>query len=257
MKTLFIIASSLIVSVLFAQPARPSDSTGVAVILTEPAGADIYVDSVLVGKSPVTSVIVGRGWHKIRAFYPSVFAWNAVTKQDSLNVSGSGTTEIRLVLDNVVRVQSNPPGSIVRYQGSELGITPLYAQLPSLQAGDLVIQKDGYDSVQVSPGQIQRGFLNVHLSPRNETERLPDVLGVNGRISRDRMLTWASGTTMIVSGIVSAFMKDKANRHFDAYLQNNDQSDLSATRRFDRGAAATLILSQISLGVLAYFLLAE
>ena len=257
MKTLFIIASTFIVSTLFAQSAPTSDSTGLATIFTEPAGADIYIDSLLVGKSPIKAISVSRGWHRIRAFYPSVFAWNAITKKDSLNVSGSGPNEAFLMIGAAVRIQSDPPGGIVRYQGSELGATPLYTQLPSLITGELVIQKDGYDSLRVSPGEIQHGFLRVQLTPKNESERLPDVLGVNGRISRDRMMTWASGATMIVSGVVSAIMKDRANRHYDAYIQNNDPSDLSATRGFDRGAAATLILSQISFGVLAYFLLSE
>ncbi len=144
--------------------------------------------------------------------------------------------------------------------GVELGATPLYARLPSMIAGDLVIQRDGYDSLLVPAGQVHDGLLKVKLSPRNESgvsSQLSDVLGVNGAIPGDHMMTYASGATMIVSGVASAIMKDRANRNFDSYLQSNNATDLSATRRLDRWAAATLIVSQISFAVLAYFLLSE
>jgi hypothetical protein len=260
MKTFLIIASTLFFSSLSGQTQPPSDSTGAASIITEPAGADVYIDSVFIGKSPLKGVILSRGSHRIRAFYPSVFAWNAIVMQESLTVSGADQQEKRLTLGEVLRVQSDPPGGIVHYGGAELGPTPLYTRLPSKIAGDLIVQKEGYDSLRVPAGEMNLGLLKVQLSPRNGSgisSRPSDVLGINGAIPRDHMMTYASGAAMIVSGVASAIMKDRANRNFDAYLQNNNAADLSATRRLDRGAAAALIVSQISFAFLAYFLLSE
>ena len=260
MKILLIIASMLVFSTLYGQTPPQSDSTGTASIITEPAGADVYVDSVFIGKSPLTGITLARGTHRIRAFYPSVFAWNAIMMQDSLEVSGAARQEKRLDIGEVLRIQSDPPGGIVRYGGTELGSTPLYTRLPSMVAGDLIIQKDGYDSLRVPVRELHRGFLRVQLSPKNESgvsSRPSDVLGVNGAIPRDHIVTYASGAAMIVSGVASAIMKDRANRKYDAYLQSNNPADLSSTRSLDRGAAAALILSQISFAILAYFLLSE
>ena len=258
MKILLIIASTFLCSSLFGQTQHPSDSTGTASIVTEPAGADVYIDSMFIGKSPVRGFILTRGLHRIRAFYPSVFAWNAIVMQDSLAVSGADQQEKRLTLGEVLRVQSEPSGGIVRYGGGELGPTPLYARLPSMIAGNLVIQRDGYDSLLVPASEVHGGLLRVKLPPRNGvSSQLSDVLGVNGAIPRDHMMTYASGATMIVSGVASAIIKDRANRNYDSYLQSNDPANLSTTRRLDRWAAATLILSQISFAVLAYFLLSE
>jgi len=260
MRIFLIITSTLLFSCLSGQTVAPTDSTGKASIFTEPAGADIYIDSVLIGKSPLTGVSLSRGSHRIRAFYPSVFAWNAVVMQDSLTVSGTDQIEKRLILGEILRIQSDPPGGIVRYGGAELGLTPLYTRMQSKVSGDLIIQKEGYDSLLVPAGQTNLGLLKVQLSPRNGgriSARPSDVLGVNGAIPRDHMMTYASGATMIVSGVASAIMKERANRNFDAYQQSNNPADLSATRRLDRGAAAALIISQISFAVLAYFLLSE
>lgn len=260
MKLLLIIASTLLFSGLSGQSQPPSDSTGTASIITEPAGADVYIDSVFIGKSPFKGITLMRGSHWIRAFYPSVFAWNAIEMQDSLVVSGADQQEKRLALGEILRVQSDPPGGIVRYGGAELGLTPLYTRLPSMIAGDLIVRKDGYDSLRVTAGEINRGLLRVRLSPRNKSgvsSRPSDVLGVNGAIPKDHVMTYASGAAMIVSGVASAIMKDRANRNFDTYLQSNNPADLSATRNLDRGAAAALIVSQISFAFLAYFLLSE
>lgn len=260
MKTLFMIASTLLCSMLLGQPKSLSDSAGTASIITEPAGADVYVDSLFVGKSPVRGIILSRGSHRVRAFYPSVFAWNAVMKLDSVTISGADEQEKRLMLGDVVRIQSDPPGGMVRHDGVDLGPTPLYVRLPSIFAGEFIVQKDGYDSLRVLPGEVRLGLLKVQLTPKIENgnpTRPSDVLGVNGRIPKDYLMTYASGASMIVSGVASAIMKDRANRNFDAYLQSNNPGDLSATRRLDRGAAAALILSQISFAFLAYFLLSE
>ncbi len=260
MKYFFVIASTLLFSTLAGQTQAPFDSTGRVTIITDPSGADVYVDSLLVGKSPIKDLLLTRGTHMLKAFYPSVFSWNATVLQDSLAVSGGDQQEKQLILGEILRIQSDPPGGIVRYGKAELGPTPLYTRLPSVISGDLIVQKEGYDSLLVPAGEVQRGFLRVQLSPRNESagsSRPPDVLGVNGAIPGDHMLTYASGAAMIVSGVASAIMKDRANRNFDSYLLSNNPAELSATRRYDKGAAAALIVSQISFAVLAYFLLSE
>jgi hypothetical protein len=192
MKTLLIIASTLLFSGLSGQTKPSSDSTGTASLVTEPAGADVYVDSMFVGKSPLKGLTLTRGLHRIRAFYPSVFAWNAIVLQDSLEVSGAGQPEKRLTFGAVLRVLSDPPNGTVRYGGSELGPTPLYTRLPSMNASDLVIQKEGYDSLRVPAGEIKGGLLKVQLSPLSGSgisSRPSDVLGVNGSIPRDHMMT--------------------------------------------------------------------
>jgi hypothetical protein len=260
MKALLTIVMMVMCSTLFGQVHSSADSTGLATITTEPAGADVYVDSILVGKSPLKGLVVSRGAHLVKAYYPSVFAWNAVMKQDSLTVSGSDEQKMNLVLGTAVRILSDPPGGIVQYEGTDLGTTPLFVRLTSQITGDLVVQKEGYDSLLLSPSELQQSLLRVRLTPKHESglqERPSDVVGVNGRIPKDYVMAYASGATMIASGVASAYIKDRANKHFDLYLQTNNPADLTSARRLDRGAAATLILSQISFAVLAYFLLAE
>lgn len=260
MTRIFIIGLIFACSNLPAQSKPESDSLGSVSIMTEPAGADVYVDSVFVGKSPVQRFGVAPGQHKIKAFYPSVFAWNAVVAEEALAQTGVEDQEIRLTLGEVLRIQSEPSGSIVRYGGAELGTTPLYARFPTRQTGPLMLQKEGYDSLSVPPSDSRERFLRLQLVPQNglhEPVQSGDVVGTNGVIASDHALVYASSATMIVSGLASAYMKDRANRNYDSYLQSNNPAELTATRRLDRGALATLILSQISFALLTYLLLSE
>jgi hypothetical protein len=212
-----------------------------------------------VGKAPTKEVRIAAGLHIVRAFYPSVFAWNAVVTQESLSVVNGGIAEKRMNVGEVVRVQSDPSDGIVRHEGRTLGSTPLYARLPSPLAGDLMIERDGFDSLRVPLAEIKNGLIRVRLRSRSGVEgSVPgDGLVMNENLATDHWLTYASGTTMIFSGVVSAYLKDRANRHFDAYSLTNNPADLSRTRTLDRQAATALIISEISFAVLAYLLLSD
>jgi len=260
MKKFLIIELMFVCSNLSGQALRSSDSLSTVSVVTEPSGSDVYIDSMYVGKSPIEHFGVAPGAHTIRAFYPSVFAWNAVSTEQRFETTGTENQVKRLTMGEVLRIHSNPPESMVRIGNTELGMTPLYARIPSPHAGDLVVQKDGYDSLKIALNDSGSGFLRLQLVPASGSRPLGsagDILGTNGVISSDHALAYTSSAAMIVTGVASAYMKDRANRSYDSYLQTNNPSDLTTTRRLDRGALAALIVSQVSFAVLAYLLLSE
>lgn len=247
-------------SSLLGQTRPAGDSLATVSIVTEPSGADVYIDSTFVGKSPLESIPVSSGSHSIKAFYPSVLAWNAVVRRDSLEVLGGEKLQKKLTMGNVLTVQSDPSGGIVTYRRSVLGSTPLYLHFSSPAAGSLLIRKPGFDSLRVPLGEVNGGLIRVQLqamSGSNGGIHAGDVFQGDGRLASDHLLAYVSGATMLVSGITSAYLKDRANHKFDLYQQTYNPADLSSTRRFDHGAAATLIVSEISFAILAYLLLSE
>lgn len=259
MTKTFLIVSLLFCSRLLGQSPPPADSAGTVTIVTEPLGADLYIDSVYVGKAPINDVRIAAGSHTIRTFYPSVFAWNAILTEEPLTVVNGEHAKKRMNVGEVVRIQSDPSDGIVRYKGRTLGSTPLYGRLSSPLAGDLMIEREGFDSLRVPIAEINKGFIRVKLRSRNGIEgSVPgDGLAMNEIAATDHWLTYASGATMIVSGVASAYLKDRANRHFDAYSLTSNPADLSRTRTLDRQATATLIISEISFAILTYLLLSE
>ena len=258
MKFVFV-GCLILCSTLSAQTAQ-TDSMSVVSIRTSPSGADVYIDSLFAGKSPIQNFSVARGQHSIKVYYPSVFAWNAVVTRDSLDTSGGGPVEKRITVGDIVRVESDPPGGSVLRGTSMLGSTPLYLRSDESMGGDLLIRKEGYDSLQVPLSERNNGLIYVKLKPKSafgSPDRSGDVLTEQGHLATDHWLTYASGATMIASGVASAWLKDRANRDFDMYIQTNNAANLTSTRTYDRAAAATLLISSISFGILAYLLLSE
>ena len=257
-KTL-VIASVLFCSSLFSQASPRPDSLATVTVLTNPSGADLFIDSMYVGKSPLQSFSIQRGSHHIKVFYPSVFSWNASVTEDALEVVVVGNFEKRLVLGKILKVQTDPPGGTVLYDGKSLGVTPLYVRGASYIAGNLIIQKSGYDSLTVPSNEIKEGFLRLQLRPAvgPGAALSPGDLRGPDLVATDHWPTYVSGLTMIVSGVTSAYLKDQANKEFDRYLVSKNPAGLSTTNRFDRGAAISLVISQISFVVLSYLLLSD
>lgn len=229
-------------------------------ILSEPSGADVFIDSAYVGKTPLRGLTLNEGKYAVKVFYPSIFAWNSIVKVETVQVSPGSATEKIFELGSALAINSVPSGGSVTYQGSELGTTPLYVRSPSRLTGELLVQKEGYREERIPINAQMSMPLAVQLKPKQSGESLiaGDVLTNGyGMGASNHWMTYTSGATMIVSGVLSAYFKDKANRDFDSYTQSNDPTLLSSTQRLDRWAAISLVISQLSFAVLAYFLLSE
>jgi hypothetical protein len=254
-----IIVLTLVCSSLFSQTSVRSDSLGTVAVVTDPPGADLFIDSMYVGKSPLLSAAIERGSHRIRAFYPSMFSWNATVTEDTIAIVAAGNLRKHMVLGRTLNVQTEPPGSTVLLNGTFLGTTPLYFCNVSSQTGNLTIQKTGYDSLFISSGEIKEGYIRLHLRPIEIPGAALSAGDLRGPdlLATDHWPTYVSGLAMIVSGVTSAYLKDQANKEFDRYLVSKNPASLSTTNRLDRGAAISLAISQISFVVLSYLLLSE
>jgi hypothetical protein len=258
MKKMLILWLAASCTVAMSQAQAVSDSIGTLTIITSPPGADVYFDSLFVGKSPVQNLQVPLGRHAVKSFYPSVFSWDPLVATDSLTITQGQNPEKRIALGTLLRVQTSPAGSKVAVGGAIVGTTPLTLRSPEVARESLVIMKSGYDTLTVPMDTANGNFLRVRLTP---------VAGLSGEVppgerqstllNADHWLTYTSTATMIGSGVLSAYLKDRANREFNKYLSTRDPGSLSTTRRLDRGAAAALVVSQISFVVLAAILLSE
>jgi hypothetical protein len=254
-----ITASILVCSSLFSQTSPRPDSLGAVTVLTDPSGADLFIDSMFVGKSPLQSILIRLGSHHIKAFYPSVFSWNASVTEETLEIVDAGNFTKHLFLGKILKVQTDPPGSTVLYDGKSLGVTPLYFRGDSSGAGNLIIRKSGYDSLSVPSNEIKGGFLRLQLRPVGDSGAVFSSSDLRGPdlVATDHWPTYVSGLAMIVSGVTSAYLRDQANKEFDRYLVSKNPASLSTTNRLDREATISLVISQICFVVLSYLLLSE
>ena len=255
-----LISLLLFCSIAHSRSLEVADSLGILRIISEPSGADVYVDSAYVGKTPIKEILLPGGVHRIRFFYPSVMAWNAIVREDTVVVTPQSEAEKVVELGDVATIQSIPSGGKVIYQGRELGETPMYLRSLARLSGELFVEKEGFEPQRVLLNKTEEQGIVARLLPKRSgggTGPLDSLPADQKAISSQNWPLYASGSTMLVSGVLSAYLKDQANRAFDRYLQSRNPALLSSTRRLDRAAVIALVVSQLSFAVLSYLLLSE
>ncbi|MGB2867228.1 MAG: PEGA domain-containing protein [Bacteroidota bacterium] len=238
----------------------PKAREGWITVQTGPRRADIFLDSVFLGKSPIEKKAIPAGKHFLKIISPDVMAWDRVERTDSLTVVPG--EEAKRTIDFGVRVKLNsiPYGATVLQEGREVGVTPLSLVIAGSGQRKFSFRKDGYEEVEASLSDTTAPTWLVRMAPLTgqEDDAHRDIIlgNLNGG-KTEQWITVASGATMIVSGILSAYLKDKANREFGRYLESQNADFLTSTRSLDRQASTAFILTQISFGVLTYILLSD
>ena len=133
--------------------------------VTEPAGADVFVNDVNVGQTPVTTEIL-QGEHNVRIMLSGHKAW---TRQ--ISVTANETMSLPLITleeaDAVVFLETTPSRANVTAAGVYAGQTPVEVALNPGETVEIRFFKEGYQSatrkLTVKPDAEQR--LQVSLQP--------------------------------------------------------------------------------------------
>jgi hypothetical protein len=200
----------------------------------------------------------------------STSAWGQAIS-DSLRGSVQSDSSNSAVKGGWISVQSNPEGAEVFEGEAFLGRTPLKRETRTMREHVLTLF---YPSAKAWNPVVVTDSLRAHSSGdrnltvdlrvnseygilRTEThsaENNPDLFLAETKDEDQRLwMQYASGATMIVSGALSAYLKNRANNDFDKYVATRDPNLLASTRRLDRWAGVSLVVSEISFGVLIYF----
>ncbi|MFH0989264.1 MAG: PEGA domain-containing protein [bacterium] len=248
----------LIGCIASAQQSVMEDSLSTLAVTTTYPGAEIFLGSRYLGKTPLMNQRVPSGVHVLRLYSPSATAWNALVYTDTLRLAAGVPYEKHVPLGKLLSLHSLPFGGKVFYEGKELGITPLRWRLSSDTQGTLSLQKEGFLPEKIIiDGKTESIVVTLRPEEPSQGRQLPDVLNNHHNGLSRPFLTYTAAGTMVVSGIISAALKQRANQDFDNYLRTKDPALLASTRRLDRQAGITFALTQISFALLTYLLLSE
>lgn len=231
----------------------------VLAITTEPEGAFLFLDSVLVGQSPLEGLSITAGRHALRAVYPSVSEWRALSVSDTIELAPGDVAARRYLMGMFVRIETVPPGAVVAARDSALGITPYVYRSSSMEPAVLSLRKEGYSDSTITIVRSDtpvRVLLEADVQPAASTQR-PARRAAEETHTNAGWATYAATASTIGFGIASAYLNYEANKNYDLYLATDEQKYLDATHRYDRAALWSLALTQVSFGVLAYLLLSE
>ncbi|MCI0707260.1 MAG: PEGA domain-containing protein [Ignavibacteriae bacterium] len=233
--------------------------TGRITVASTPSSAEVYVDSLLAGTTPLEQHLIPVGIHHLKVVYPNATSWLNISKIETIDVAADSDVRYTFELGSLLTLNSNPSGAIVKLRDRELGVTPLYYRSPSPLSGTLLVTKDGYEpgNVSITPETVFPPLITLSPTVTNGT-KLPDVLPPDHENGSDlRWETYAAAASMVIAGVLSAYWKDQANQDFDKYVQTRDPALLASTQRLDHRAGIAITLSHASFAALAYLLLSE
>ena len=132
---------------------------------TAPAGADVLLDGVVIGRTPINAEIL-QGRRDLTLKLAGHKAW-----QEDFDVIAGDDFTVPLVelepADGLVFIRSNPSGASVTIGGEYQGLTPLEVALPPGQNHELTFFHTGYHSsktsIRTEPNQERE--LNISLDP--------------------------------------------------------------------------------------------
>lgn len=169
-------------------------------ITTEPAQAEVSLDSVAKGESPLTIDSVTRGTHMLIIKKKGYFG-----KKVSVDVAGDSVVDVTvtLVAPGCLVVTSEPSGAGVFLDGKDLGVTPWEnAKLkPGVHA--LSLHKDGFAAfekqITVSEGKTDSISIVLQLKPAAKT--MGSTAGKSKPVRFDRVAAIVAGCVFVAFGI--------------------------------------------------------
>lgn len=132
-----------------------SHQLGTVVLTSDPLGAEILTNEVIIGNTPFTNTLL-TGTHRFTLRYPNLQEQKLIVP-----VENKQTTEKFVVFPRAeIRVRSEPAGAIVLIGGRPIGNTPTNLVFDPGQV-TFELQMDGYNSATVKTNVLARGKLDI------------------------------------------------------------------------------------------------
>ncbi len=243
---MLIIFILLFVSKVFAQ-----DDFGFLSINSEPQKALVYIDSELIGLTPIVNLKVKSGTYILKVKNPEISDWLESDYEQKIEIKVGDTLNLFVTFDKYVKINSIPFGADIFLGDSILGVTPSIFKLRELVGKRLKISKKGYEEVEIFvDGKARK--IDVNLKPKNGID---DELR---RGSRDKLkMVLPIAGVSLSSGLVSIYFKMKADALYDEYVKTGDTGKLNTIKTYDRISAFTLIIFEATTLLGIYILLSD
>ncbi|MBI1804195.1 MAG: PEGA domain-containing protein [Ignavibacteriae bacterium] len=219
-------------------------------VRSEIDGVSVYVDSELVGITPLDRCPIMEGTHILRFIHPEAQRWLNAAVVETLLVHPAEQISRTAAFPEFFYITSQPFGATVRADGRVLGETPLY--LPSSGAPSFVmLSKDGFREATVPV----TGSLNISLQPLDGTALagLGSVF-LSTNQTKSSLPIYLTSAATVIAGAAAAYFKIKADNAYSDYRQNGDQSSLDRIHHNDAISGVALVACEVNILALTFFL---
>ena len=251
----------LILILLNSYISHAQDSTHYYInIITNNPNAPVYIDSTNAGTTPLNNYKLSNGFHTIKIINPANLNKTSWENEniEFKNFELISDTTIITSFKTLYLINTDPFNASVFKSDSLLGYTPLRFFSEGLLNWDLDLKKTGFKSKRINLSDYSGSPVNIYekLSPENNFQENIIYKDKSTSFAKKRNvpLLTALGLGTLGGAFATINLKTKANNFYDSYLDNLNQVDLNNSNRYDTYSLISLILTQVALGAVIYFL---
>ncbi len=242
----------LFVQTIFAQNGKIS-------INSSQAGSWVRIDSILIGKTPLTEIQIEPGEHQIHIAPPKSGIWNYEDKYFEIFIRENQDTTVNIHFSKPVFINSIPYGAHLKSEQEYIGITPLYLPFENNQGNSFQMIKEGFEPyhfVLAEPEPILAKLQKKEGYVKQEKKK-PQLFGFLPKKHVKSKFTLLALT--VATHWASFYFKNVADEKYNDYLQTADPQLMDKywdqTRKYDRLSEITLGVSYVSLAGLIYLVI--
>lgn len=251
----FIIYSFISVYIRGQDISTDTNKTYYISVRTEKIGLRVILDSINIGKTPVERLIIRGNRHYLQIKSDDLTIWEGKFYSDSIYIDRD--TILSISLSRLYLFNSEPYNAKVIKEKKILGYTPLRYITTENMKGKIDFSKQGYRDtfMIINDFERERSFF-IKLS-RTKGFGDNDILrnkDIKFKSRRNYFAMTASALISIGSGYLGYKFKNDANDNYDLYIQNKDRSYLDNTNKFDIYSGISILIMQVAILGLIYFL---
>ncbi len=241
----------------FVQPASQdkSHASATLTVRSSPDSVFIYIDTLLIARTPIDSVIVQEGTHVIVAVHPDADIWEYQSMRETLSVHPSEHIFRTFNFPPVYHITSTPFDAAVEFGDSIVGSTPLLLVMND-DKKDVKVFKEGYEPASILL-EAGRPEIHVQLTPLTGAVNTSRSIYLANIQSKNNFPVYLSTGTTVLTGVLAAYCKIKADSYYADYQRSGDPLTLNRVKTMDAVSGVSLAASEISLLVLSYFLMSR
>ncbi len=242
--------------------AQEAEKVGFVWVRATRAGTEIRLDGRTVGFTPLDTLKVSPGRHRLVAIVPDRTSWLDRDWASDIEVRPGETLKVEIVFERSYSINSVPYGAQVFVNGKVIGDTPAIVSLPdTASAADIILTKEGFLPDTLRLNEWSQRLIQVKLTRKPGAAIAVTFSGASAGELQATTKKWIyiSAGAGVLTGLTALYFKRRADNTYDRYMKAIDPTEIerlyNRTKRFDDYAALSFVAFQVSFGSTLYFFL--
>ncbi len=227
----------------------------IILVETNYPAATLYADSTRLGAAALGTFVVPAHTRRLRLVPLGGDAWSIAPIETPLQAEAGDTVDVHLAFPYHYQIETIPFGATAYLETLDgraaLGTTPVLYKSPDVVDGMFIVERQGYMTEELTPGNEVWNRYLVTLRPLRVDEVESPEMAWKPPPKRRRWIDYTAGAVAVAAGALSIHYKFKADRFNDRYQQTGDPELRPEINSLDTRAAVSLGVMQVGLGVLA------